>query len=85
MQTFPDKIKFFQTQMIAELKTIESKDSKGAKLVSPIGVYVYLDDGKRRVGKVTSEIYANHKIGSTVCFGLEVLLKLEKEKILTIL
>lgn len=85
MQTFPNKIKFFQTGMIAELKTIESKDSKGAKLASPIGVYEYLDDGKRRQGKVTSEMYANNKIGSTVSFGLEVLNKLVKENIVEVL
>ena len=84
MQAFPDKIKFTQTQMIAELKNIQSKDSKGVKLASPIGVYEYLDDGKKRIGKVTGEQYANHKIGSTVSFSLEVLSKLVKENIVEI-
>lgn len=84
MQTFPDKIKFFQTQMVAELKTIQNKDSKGAKLVNSIGVYIYLDNGKRRIGKISGEEYANDKIGSTVSFSLEVLSKLVKEGIVEV-
>ena len=85
MQTFPNKIKFTQTELEAELKTIETKDSKGVKLSNQIGVYVYLDNGKARLGKVTNQPYKNDKIGSTVSFSLDALIKLEKEKIVSIL
>lgn len=84
MQSFPNKIKFFQTGLIGELKTIESKDNKGAKLASPLGVYEYLDDGKRRKGLVSDTLYANPKIGSTVKFTLEQLIKLDNQMILEV-
>jgi len=84
MKTFPNKIKFFQSGLIGELKSIEDKDNKGIKLSSPLGAYEYLDDGKRRVGKVTGEKYAKPNIGSTIKFSLEQLIKLDSQMILEV-
>ena len=85
MTTFPNKIKFIQTGLIGELKTVNTKDTKGVKLSSPMGVYEYLDDGKRRVGKVTKTLYASPNVGSTVAFTLEQVIKLDKQMIIEIL